>query len=174
MHEKILTYLNLALILVSGGCIYFLATADYTKPLEIRTAEDALRQYEREESITTPQIDTIIDGRARASIQGVGSEAFKPFYTPTPTPTPTASPTPAPPRLEDLVYHWKVAGLNPDSADFIDTKNNNEFFTLKVGGPPRMGIAKDGTEHPVTLESVDFSEFKAILRFGDQTWGKAM
>ena len=48
MYERILTYLNIALIVLCGIAIWYLSTETYTKPREIRLAEMQLEHMEVE------------------------------------------------------------------------------------------------------------------------------
>jgi hypothetical protein len=169
MPERILTIVNVVLILVSGACIVVLATSHYEKPTEVATMEQMLTGGPAPEPIA----ETAIEAPPVKLYSNLDRPFMKPLYTPTPTPTPRPAPTPPPPKLAEAVMHWQIRSLDPGEALFVDDRDNS-MFTLKVGGPPREGRDGRNLPIPVTLQAVDQQNLSVTFTGLGQTEIKTM
>jgi hypothetical protein len=174
MPERILTIVNVVLILIGGICIAMVATWRYEKPEEVATMERNLASGR-----ATPIVATPPPPAREKSYANLERPFMKPLYTPTPTPPP---PPPAPtrtPSLPDAVQRWEIRSLdpgrapNPGEALIVDTRDQT-MFTLKVGGPPREGRDTRNIPIPVALQSVDQVNLTVTFTGLGQRISKAM
>lgn len=163
MQKQMITLVNLLLILISGACVYYLATRQYQEPKDIAGVREML-MAETETNGGAVVAETPKPGQ----FIGLDKAFMDPLYTPTPTPTPKPTPTPPPPNLDKAVYSWQIRSLDAGQAEFEETRTK-EMFTMKVGGEPHE--AKDDKEQvvQVRLQSVDLSALTATLEFEGQT-----
>ncbi len=179
MTDRILTWVNVLLALVSVGFLYYILTAKYEEPAEIAAARAVIARTETDYAPGTGIAPAPPAGVIARPSTAIRAEMMKSIYTPTPTPTPTPSPTPQPPILEQAVLPWHIQEISSDGQTviFLDERSNTETITLKVGGPPYEGplaVDQSGRQVPVTLQSIDLGEAKASLVFQDQMVIKSM
>lgn len=174
IHDKILAIVNLLLIIASGSCIYYLATANYVKPAELAEAKRFIDDPGRTVPVTDTSHHPIVtapvpqDTPAPKDYPNLARNVFQPFFTPTPTPTPPPTATPEPPDLNTATFSWQIRALDEGKATFEDPRTN-DVFDMTVGGPPH--VAKDGKDREVQVQliSVDTNEAKVVLGFQGQT-----
>ena len=166
MNQRILTLINLLLLIICAGCIYYLATATYYEPKEIRQVRGELEKiessYEPETPITPPG-----DVSPYPPLNLKKTILMKELYTPTPTPEPSPSPTPEPPDLYSAVVSWQMISIiDETTVEFEETRAEEaDIFIMEVGGPPRTATDKKERELEVRLLSVDLDEFTATVGF---------
>jgi hypothetical protein len=168
MPNRLLTLLNIVLVLVCIGSLYYLVTARYEQPNEIRKAQRELASQE-----TAPATDTsygsIIAETPMAPVAGaLGKPMMKDLYTPTPSPTPAPTPPPPPPNLEQAVARWVITSIMDDNNVEFQDSGTQETFTMTVGGEAKEVPDAGGRPVKVELVSVDMTELKATLGFEGQ------
>lgn len=172
MRDRILTLINLILILVCGGCIYLLATEEYREPTEIREARQILNGAAAETNLgaaTKVKPTPTPTPKIKISMKPI----FVSIWTPTPTPTPTPAPTPMPPDLNSVLEAWTITMIDGNNVEFQDRRDESTFV-LTVGGPPKETVDKDQKPISVSLISADQNTNSVWLSSGDQKLKKDM
>jgi hypothetical protein len=171
MYERVLTYLNIALIIVCGAAIWYLSTATYTKPRGISLLENDIWGIESPYGGNDSDPGGVPPTLRPPSMNPViltNKDAMRLLFTPTPTPTPTPPPPPKPPLLKELIYAWRLNSIISDTQIEITDDKSKESFVMNTGESRTTPDKKGQGEHPVKLESVSMSDLCAKFTFLDQ------
>lgn len=163
IQDRILTIVNLILVLLAGACIWYIVSVPYIEPAEIRNVRDTLRKM----TTYDPPVVTG-DGTDAQLYSALDKRFMQPLYSPTPTPTPTPSPTPKPPDLHQGTAAWKIQSMDTESVDFLEERLG-EFFSMTLRGPGRETQDAQGQTMQVILDAIDFETMSVTLRTGEQT-----
>lgn len=163
MQNRLLTLINVLLVLVCAGCIYYLVNYSYQEPNIEKIASVTETNHGGPESSYAPPSATPVGQTPEGP--DPGKNVFRDLFTPTPTPEPTPTPTPAPPDLTTAVYGWQVTSLDEGKAGLKD--KNGQEFEMQVGGQPHE--SPDGSGRPVfiQLKAVDLEGMKVTLGTDD-------
>lgn len=166
MPDRLLTYVNLLLIAVIGGCVWYLVSdaSEYATDYRIVQILDELEKEQPAAGVETIYNAAPIERKSYPALES--KDPFDPFYTPTPTPTPSPTPTPAPPPLPSLTQFWKLIDLRADRAVFSEERLREEF-TLRIG-ESRDCEWTDGQVIPVTLRNIDLATFSVTVEGAGQ------
>lgn len=161
MNHRILTIVNMTLVLACAGCIYYLATARYRQPAELRGDWQSLGDLPEQ---TVEGANTL--SRHSESLSALDKDFMKPVYTPTPTPTPTPRPTPKPPQLGEAMNGWQITSMSTDRVE-IQTKQG-ETVTMSVGESPRTFQTQRRQAIHIELIDVNTDNLTATFGYEDQ------
>lgn len=147
-QRRLFTLINLCLVGAAGFFVYYLATAAYVSPPEIREALALLK----ESDFTAPQVGQNPDPKnTYPNLKRVGM--FNVLIKLTPTPSPTPRPTATPIPLSTLLHPWQIKSMSANSVTIFDQKLNQEF-ELTLGGEPRK-VDAQGKSYLISLVKID-------------------
>lgn len=138
--------LNLTLIAVSGGMIYLLATATYSRPSELDDVQVLLDRVQENRAGSVRRVTIELDF---PYLNEKYRNFMRALFTLTPTPPPTPPPTPTPIPLATVLSTWAINSMDETSVLIVDGRTNEEF-ELSIGSPARR-VEYQGTSRFVTL-----------------------